>query len=420
MTNKTRINTASALSGFVAVAAAVFVFVSSCIPVHALGYITDVNENGDGMIYDEENGCYVSLDAGQDTAKVFVAGAGLTDENRAGEGWSYDAESNALTLDSFSYEGTGLFASTSSDDESDAEDGSDEEDEEYSDEEWEDEEYYDEEWEDEEYYEEYEDEEYADAEDEEGAEEETAEPVKGVIRSEGDLTLSLKGESRITITDEGSDEGYAINVAGELKVEGGGVLYIRTAAGEKVYGNVPEEEDPAAGNSGNINNNTNTNDIVNEQTVNEAPVTQTMDDGDVSVNNSNDIDMPDISNNISLPDIANTIDFDPVIEVKLPESSSERIIVSGFQRRYPETVNGSDMPMGRCGADGTGSRPEGRAPVVRTSEGRTSAASPKTADSMDLGVLMALIATLVIGGTAGGIMLRQRFLERRRSQLPVD
>ena len=39
---------------------------------------------------------------------------------------------------------------------------------------------------------------------------------------------------------------------------------------------------------------------------------------------------------------------------------------------------------------------------------------------MDLGVLMALIAALVIGGTAGGIMLRQRLLERRSSQLPVE
>lgn len=139
---------------------------------------------------------------------------------------------------------------------------------------------------------------------------------------------------------------------------------------------MPEEEGPAAGNSGNIN--TNTSDIVNEQSVNEAPVTQTVDDGDVSVNNSNDIDMPDISNNISLPDIDNTIDFDPAIEVKLPENSAERIIVSGFQRRYPEAVNGGDIPMGRCGDGGTDSMPEGRAPVVRTSEERTSAASPKT------------------------------------------
>ena len=194
----------------------------------------------------------------------------------------------------------------------------------------------------------------------------------------------------------------------------------------KVNGNEPKEEDPNSGNSGNINTNTNTNtnDIDNTQTVNEAPVTQNVDDGDVNVSNNNNVDMPDFSNNVNLPGANNIITFNPTIEVKLPENTIERTVISGMQSRYPDVVKSTNAaPAGRCGnsADiktGSAENKDGvtdtDAASASTSGEGTTAGAPQTGDGMNLGVLMALIATVVISGTTGGVMLRRRLLERRR------
>lgn len=456
-------------SRIIAVAAALLIIAFSYAPVHALSYSLNYLDNGDGTLYDEEKGCYVDMDTyhaaygyeydeetnsyvyrtdydtyvcsctactywkeghkivvpGQESedntenaeqevnaAKVFVVGTELGDDNQSGTGWNYDRTTNTLTLDGYNYEGTGLFAVAGEDESSSEDESTDDAEDEDSTDDADDEE----DWEDEDSFEDgYEDSGESDTEE---TENETAEPLKGVVRSEGDLTLKLNGENHITVTDEGSDASYAINVDGELKVEGDGVLYVKTATEEKIYGNEPKEEDPNAGNSGNINNNTNTNDIDNTQTVNEAPVTQTVDDGDVAVNNNNNVDMPDFSNNVSLPGASNTITFNPNIEVKLPENSIERIVLSGMQSRYPEVVGSTNAAPGvGCGNNAGGDiktasteTKEGKcdAPAVSVSDDGTTAGSPQTGDSMDLGVLMALIAAIVICGGIGGFMLLRR------------
>lgn len=149
--------------------------------------------------------------------------------------------------------------------------------------------------------------------------------------------------------------------------------------------------------------------------MNEAPVTQTVDDGDVAVNNNNNVDMPDFSNNVSLPGASNTITFNPNIEVKLPDNNIERTVLSGMQSRYPEVVGGTNAaPAVGCGNNAGGDlkvasaeTKDGNAEDVTIDNGTVSG-SPQTGDSMDLGVLMALIAAIVICGGTGGFMLLRR------------
>ena len=444
--------------------AAIAISAFNVMPVHALSYSLGYLDNGDGTLYDEETGAYVDMDTyhaaygyeynadydaygywnggyfytcnctacnywkeghrivvpGQeDTAEgsesqeenktsVFMVGSELCENNLSGDGWSYDQTSGILTLDSYTYEGTGLF--TVSEDSADSEDETPEaDDEDADDEEWDDSD--DTDWEDEE----WEDEDTDEASSDEIDDSEAAEPVKGVIRSEGDLTLNLNGVSRITVTDEGSDASYAVNVAGELKVEGDGVLYVKSATEEKVYGTEPADQN-TAGNYENIN--TNTNDIDNTQTVNEAPVTQNVDEGDVSVSNSNNVDMPDFSNSISLPGASNSITFNPTVEVKLPQNAVEKTVLSGMQQRHPELIGNSSPAqpqLGKC-AD---AQPVSR--DIRVSDAAQTDTStdpvpvdaprseaPQTGDSLDLGVLTALIATVIVGGTTGGVLLWRR------------
>ena len=387
-------------------------------------------------------------DAGEDEpATIYLAGTELSEDTLSGSGWKYDPETDSLTLDFYKYEGSGLFAASEEDaeDESgnageadgdkddiadsdgeDAEDGEDEdgedEEEEFEEEEFVEEEYEDAEDDGDEGAPEDADNSKEGGEDEQGEAEDDDEPVKGVIYSDGDLTLRLNGESYITITDEGSDASYAVNVEEELRIEGDGVLYIKTATEEKVYGNEPKKEEPSADDSEDIKGdiNTNTNDIDNTQTVNEAPVTQTVDDGDVNVSNNNNVELPDISNNISLSGANNIITFNPTIEVRLPENKVEKTVLSGMQSRYPEVVRSAGsapVAESRSNAGGdirTASKDNGNektendAAVSGAAEDGTLSGAPETGDSLDLGVLLALIATVVIGGTTGGIMLYRR------------
>ena len=201
---------------------------------------------------------------GENMSRVFVVGTELNSDNMSGTGWNYDEETGTLTLDSYNYEGTGLFDASdesvgdTEDEETDAEDDVDSEDsdDESDDDDWEaDEDWEDDEVDDEDYDEESTDEDTGDAEDGESSED-TTEPVKGVICPEGDLTLRLNGENHITVTDEDSDASYAVNVAGELKVEGDGVLYVSSATEEKVYGTEPGAEADTEENSGNNDTNT--------------------------------------------------------------------------------------------------------------------------------------------------------------------
>lgn len=454
---------------------AILMIAFSYAPAYALSYSLNYLDNGDGTLYDEETGCYVDMDTyhaaygyeyddetnsyvyrtdydtytcsctaciywkeghkivvpGQESdttdssenadqeaisVKVSMTGTEMSDDNQSGTGWNYDKASNTLTLDGFSYEGTGLFTADSADTGSSSEDESTDEGEDSDEDEWEDEESYEDGDED------------SDDSDTEGFEDGTAEPVKGVIRSEGDLTLKLNGENHITVTDEASDASYAVNVAGEFKIEGDGVLYVKTATEEKIYGNEPKEEGPNAGNSGNINNITNTNDIDNTQTVNEAPVTQTVDDGDVAVSNNNTVNAPDVSNNISLPGASNTITFNPTIEVRLPENKIERTVLSGMQSRYPEVVKtASATPGVGCGNNAGGDlkiasaetkdgKNESNTAVAENADADNGLAvdrsAPRTADPNTVGLITALIATVIGGAGALIVMIRRRILGR--------
>lgn len=446
----------------VATFAAITISAFNVMPVHALSYSLGYLDNGDGTLYDEETGAYVDMDTyhaaygyeynadtdaygywndgyfytcnctacnywkeghrivvpGQENTEeasetqeenktsVFMAGSELGENNLSGDGWSYDQTSGTLTLDSYTYEGTGLFAaseaSSGNEDNSSEVDGEDADDEEWDDSDEADGE--DEEWDDD----------TEEPSDDGSNDSETVEPVKGVIRSDGELTLNLNGVSRITVNDEGSDASYAVNVAGELKIEGDGVLYVKSATEEKVYGTEPADQN-AAGNYGNIN--TNTNDIDNTQTVNEAPVTQNVDDGDVNVSNSNNVDMPDFSNSISLPGASNSITFNPTVEVKLPQNAVEKTVLSGLQQRHPELTGNSSQAqpqLGRCadakpayGDIKVSDATQADTSAVTVSADGAKSVAPQTGDSLDFGVLMAL-ASVVIGGTTGGILLWRR------------
>lgn len=90
----------------------------------------------------------------------------------------------------------------------------------------------------------------------------------------------------------------------------------------------------------------------------------------------------------------------------LPKTEVEQIVQVGIQRRYPEVVRtAEDNPdqIGRC--DDTVSENK----VIRTSDASgTITKSPETGDSIDFGALMALIATVLISGGAGGFFLIRR------------
>ena len=440
----------------------------SVCPVHALSYSLGYLDNGDGTLYDEETGAYVDMDTyhaaygyeynadydaygywndgyfytcnctacnywkeghrivvpgneensmdttgdqSETAVNVHMLGKELDGSNLSGDNWSYEPDANKLTLESFNYEGSGLFnASDESGDEcGDSTDEDAGEDSDVDDESWDDEdEWYDEDEEDVE----------EDADDETETAEDPA-PIKGVIQSEGDLTLNLNGENYITITDEDSDASYAVNVAGELKIEGDGILYVKSATEEKTYGNVPVEDDAtASSNSGNIitndiDNNQTVNEAPVEQIVNEAPVTQNLDEGDVAVSNNNSVDMPDFSNSISLPGASNSISFNPSIKLELPQNAVEKTVLSGMQQRHPEMVSSTSASPSQVGRTiDANSIKTADASQTDTSKQEAIEAdgikteSPKTGD--DIGLLMALIATIVIGGITGGVLLRRR------------
>lgn len=418
---------------------AVVLSLFSFAPVHA-SYLLGYLDNGDGTLYDEERDCYVSADdyhaaygyvywdevnaygywdngsfyhcncntcqyiadghnivipdnnkesfdntdSNTNTREVvrkntYMVGTQLSAECASSEDWEYDADSNTLTLNSFNYEGTGVFTMTDSDeDSSDEENDGGSEDFEESD----DEDGYDDSGED------------TDSEDDNDDPENVVQ-FTGAIHSEGNLTLHLNGTNHINITDENSDASYGVNVAGELKIDGEGVLYIKSATEEKVYGTEPTEEVPG-GNSGVISNNTN--DTDNIQMVNEAPVTQNVE--------------------ISLPGNSNNITFNPNVNVELPKSSAEKIVLSGMQQRYPEvmkTVQVSPTPLGKC-MENTAEIDAEMGKEDKNSESEeikgVSSESPETGDGIDLGALMAFIATVLLSGGTGTYFLVKRLREK--------
>ena len=228
----------------VAVTVTLLMLVFSCAPAYALSYSLNYLDNGDGTLYDEEKGCYVDMDTyhaaygyeydeetnsyvyrtdydtytcsctactywkeghkivvpGQESdsadssentdqeavsVKVSMTGTELSDDNQSGTGWSYDKASNTLVLDGFCYEGTGLFTVAGEDESSSEDESTDDAEDEDSTDDADDEE----DWEDEDSFEDgCEDSGESDTEE---TENETAEPLKGVVRSEGDLTLKL-------------------------------------------------------------------------------------------------------------------------------------------------------------------------------------------------------------------------------------
>ena len=223
----------------VVILTAMLITLFCCAPAHALDYTSAKYSNGAGALY---------------VAGVPVSGSS------SGSGWSYDPSTNTLTLDSYNYTGTGIFnvAIDSSEDcevinwndipDADDEDGEDwdEDDEDWDedDEDWDED---DEDWdEDDEDWDEDDEDWDEDDEDVEYVYMSTQAYVehKGVIESDGSLTIRLNGVSRITVTDSGSNASYALNIAGNLTTEGSGTLYVTTSAGTVIYGKTPDETEP--------------------------------------------------------------------------------------------------------------------------------------------------------------------------------
>jgi len=179
--------------------------------------------------------CATSLaetDDNDEAGELYIKGEYVDEDNAKGDGWSYDEDSNTLTLNGFKYEGTGIFKDTDSEDE-DADDS----DEEYDEEDSGDEEEFEDEEDDEE------DEEDEDCDEDEDSDEDDS--ITGVIYCDGEINIVLKGESHITVTDKDSDESSALNVDEDQKYKGDGVLYIKSSEGSKTYGNPPKESENA-------------------------------------------------------------------------------------------------------------------------------------------------------------------------------
>ena len=322
--------------------------------------------------------------AEQGEATVYVQGVELDDDHISGTGWSYDAASNTLTLGSFTYTGTGLFSAPEDSDEDDDTDAAETETEDDEDDEADEDEDADadeDEDDDAEAEEDAETEEGDDTEEGYDAEETvTDEQVKGVIYSDGDLTLKLNGVSNIFVIDMDSDASFGVNVEGELKVEGDGVLTVRSAKESKVFGEreeTPAEQDgtvgEAADNEGVTNQNANRGDT--KQTVTGGDNTQSAEGGDANASNVNTFG--DLNNNINNY-VSNYVSVNPymVIDTAHPDMSAYRN--TGCQKRPHEYRHMDD--------------------------------SPKTGDEDAAGLLGSLIAAAACIITALVVLVRRRIL----------
>lgn len=340
-----------------------------------------------------------------DAPTVCVQGVELDEGNNVGSGWSYDEASNTLTLDNFTYTGTGLFAKPESGDEDPGDEGEDPDDPDSEegddgDDGWDGEEGDDWDGEDDDADDADDDGDDPDDEgedpDDEGedpddeGEDPAVDQVKGVICSDGDLTLRLNGESSISVIDLDSDASYGVNVAGELKIEGDGFLTVKSIKETQTYGekkeDVPEGEDTANRGEGDTNSNSNNNSDDNNQNANrgdtnqnvtEGNNTQTVTGGDnnqtVNGGNSN------ATGNSSIGDINNYVSNNPYI--------SPNIVVE-------------ETPCNMCAYRNTGC---GKRPheYCRTD------ASPKTGDGDAAGLLGSLIAAAACIITAAIVLNRR-------------
>ena len=334
-----------------------------------------------------------------DAPTVCVQGVELDEGNNAGSGWSYDEASNTLTLDNFTYTGTGLFVKPESGEEDPGDDGEDPADDPDGeegvdgDDDWNGEEGVDDDddWDGEEGDDaddpDDEGEDPADDPDSEG-EDPDSNQVKGVICSDGDLTLKLNGESSISVIDLDSDASYGINVAGELKIEGDGFLTVKSIKETKTYGekkeDVPEGEDTANRGEGDTNSNDNSAD--NNQNANRGDTNQNVTGGDTNQNvtagdNNQTVNGGNSSalSNSSIGDINNYVSNNPYI--------SPYIVVE-------------ETPCHMCAYRNTGC---GKRPheYCRTD------ASPKTGDEDAAGLLGSLIAAAACIITAAIVLIRR-------------
>ena len=157
---------------------------------------------------------------------IFVAGTNVTktDEIELVEGITYDWDSDILTMENFSYEGTNFFTYTN--EESAPDDGAQEsEDYDYEDCDMND---YDDDFDGR-----FDDEKYV----------ENMFSFSGVIYRHGNLSIVLKGDNHITVDDEPVPEGFSyappINVSGNVTYLGTGSLQITnstTGVSRMIYG----------------------------------------------------------------------------------------------------------------------------------------------------------------------------------------
>ena len=514
----------------VAAAAGLLVTAFGFTPVNAMSYDLVILDNGDAALYDTSTGKYVNTEEyhkengytfmdefglyakvydngefdicecpicnywmespGDDylgetpadpetvttaaTVRVLIDGEVLSG-NYSGDGWSYDTATNTLTLNNYRYEGLGLIPEN------------------------------------------YESFNAADSEDPEGGFDEDAwfsllrkeaDNIKGVIYSEGPLTVNLSGSNYITITEKGSDASYALNVKGELSIEGDGTLTVKSGKEEKVYSSDPAEavSSPVSADTTDTNidddtefpsdyaddidfddedfpsedediiesddtdipsddedsNTADDTDIPSEdEDINESDdtdipsddedsnttddtdipsenedvtptddtdissgnedITQNNNEGDVSVNNN--IGTPDISNSFGLPGINNNITLDPSVNIGLPHTNVEQIVLDGMQVRYPQITGRtgskpsatrvSSVPSGAASVAEKDETFSSKVPVVHTADnhtGEVSGTAPKTADPNTVGLLTALISTVIGGIAALVILIRKRRL----------
>ena len=380
-----------------------------------------------------------------DAPTVCVQGVELDEGNNAGSGWSYDEASNTLTLDNFTYTGTGLFTKPESGEEDPGDEGEDPDDldgeegvdddydwdgeegidDDYDwdgeegiddDEDWDDEEDVDddEDWDGEEGVDEDDDwdgvDDDADDPEDEG-EDRADDQVKGVICSDGDLTLKLNGESSISVIDLDSDASYGINVAGELKIEGDGFLTVKSIKETKTYGekkeDMPEGEENANRGEGDTNSNSNDNSADNNQNATEGDTNQNATGGDANQN----VTGGDANQSVTEGDANQSItggDSNQTVNGGNSGAWSSSFIgdinnyVSSNPYISPYTVVEA-TPCSMCAYRNTGCG-------KRPHEYCRMDASPKTGDEDAAGLLGSLIAAAACIITAAIVLIRRRIL----------